>query len=251
MKSAKTFILVKTVLLSVTFLSLLFLALPLNLFPVSGQRTYILHGSVRTTDGTPISQAKIIAINQTSDTQYDKTTDSNGDYEFSGLLQGKYRVDLIITGYSILIQEIDIGDISEMTASIGHISTELKIIKPNINGNANTAVKRNPVIKMDGERRFNLNFNVDESSKIELTGVITNNGNKAISTARFKIINAATGKAEKAAIDVNGKYEIANLDSGTYRIVIKASGYKKLSKKLMIERDKTKTQNFELRKRTN
>ena len=59
-----------------------------------------------------------------------------------------------------------------------------------------------------------------------LTGTVTDSSGAAVAGAKVDTLNVATGAQQSATTDSSGVYRFSNLQQGTYRVTIKAVGFR-------------------------
>ncbi|HEY3840287.1 MAG TPA: TonB-dependent receptor, partial [Bryobacteraceae bacterium] len=89
-------------------------------------------GNVRDSGGAVIPGAKVVLLNEGSNDKRVQTTNSDGDYRFSGILNGSYRVTVEANGFKTLIKggiTVDVSQIRRVDAKldVGDVSTSVTV----------------------------------------------------------------------------------------------------------------------------
>ncbi|HNI43896.1 MAG TPA: carboxypeptidase-like regulatory domain-containing protein, partial [Chitinophagales bacterium] len=80
------------------------------------------------------------------------------------------------------------------------------------------------------------------AQKAVLRGTVTDNKNEPIPSVSVKATNTATNTTSSVLTDLDGVYEIGNLESGSYSVVFSFVGYQNTTKNISL----SKGQNLEL-----
>jgi hypothetical protein len=120
--------------ISISKLVLLFTAgVIATLWPLRAQTTESsILGHVRDSAGAAVPGAKVRLLNEGSNDERVQVTDSAGDYRFSGILNGSYRVTVEASGFKALINRgitVDLSQIRRVDAAleVGEVNTSVTV----------------------------------------------------------------------------------------------------------------------------
>jgi hypothetical protein len=80
----------------------------------------------------------------------------------------------------------------------------------------------------------------------DLVGTVFDASGAAVSNAEVQISNVATGVSTISKTNGTGQYHFGNLEAGSYRLSVKASGFRTVTEQVLVELNKTGTVNFNL-----
>src|SRR4051794_23965200 len=78
-------------------------------------------GNVRDPAGAPVAGAAVILVNEGTNDERRQSTDEAGDYRFSGILAGVYRVSIEMSGFKARITRgitVNVSDIKRVDATL-------------------------------------------------------------------------------------------------------------------------------------
>lgn len=231
------------------FVALVVLTWFTGLSPVNSQQSSVSVKGRAVSNGSPVPNATVIAINKTTNFQKSSITDEQGYYKITGLPLGRYFVEIYSSGFAKTIKEISLQDYCRDCANANSPD-------PNVNKNKNININSNTNTNPPGEYENTLDFNIDTSSsgalrKGSLNGLIYSvrqNQPVLVRGALITISSEANSLNKRAVANSKGEYSIKNLVPGIYTIKIEAKGYQKLEMELVVEPG-TVTRHFSLEKK--
>jgi hypothetical protein len=80
----------------------------------------------------------------------------------------------------------------------------------------------------------------------DLVGNVLDPSGAAVANAEVQITNVGTGTTANSRTNGTGEYHFGNLEAGTYKLSVKASGFRTVNEQVQVELNKTGTVNFNL-----